>query len=202
LYFLTCVADSCFSLIRFKSWRLSDWITVKTYTFVVMKRLVFFLIVIETALELYAQRRLTFLDMDTHLTIPNVTVRVKDRVYYSNAAGRVTVDSLADTVMFSHVRYLPEKLRSYEVRDTVFLLPTDHVLPEVVVDELNPQLKGLVDSWAKAGAMMGAAEAPRGLVNFDFGMMLDKRKRRDKKHLDRAKEILDKWDEADMYKKK
>ena len=39
-------------------------------------------------------------------------------------------------------------------------------------------------------------------LTFDFGMMLDKRWRRDRKRLKRAKEVLREWDLAPAYKEK
>ena len=46
---------------------------------------------------------------------------------------------------------------------------------------------------AKAAAI-GAANAPKGIASFDFAELIDFRKRRDKKHLKKAKEVLSKWD--------
>lgn len=159
------------------------------------------LVMIAASLEGAAQRQITILDMDTHLPVANVSVRAGGRVVSSDAIGRVRVDSLADSISFRHVHYLPERMRSYEVGDTMYLLPQDHVLDEVVVMELNPKLKGMVSGWALQGAMAGAAEAPAGVAQFDFGMMLDRRRRRDKKHKEQAKEILEKWEEAEIYKR-
>ena len=46
--------------------------------------------------------------------------------------------------------------------------------------------------------MMGAIVSGRrvGIASFDFASLLDRRGRRDKKHLERAKEILKEWDKA------
>jgi hypothetical protein len=55
-------------------------------------------------------------------------------------------------------------------------------------------VKGLIAAWAKMGAMMGAAEAPAGLVSFDFANLLDRRGRRDRKHKKQAEVILKEWD--------
>ena len=165
-----------------------------------MQRTLFVFFLMGCCLTAFSQRRITVLDMDTRLPVSNVSVRASGKTFYSDVVGRVVIDTLADTLSFSHVRYLPERLRSYEVGDTMLLLPQDHVLQEVVVMELNPKLKSLVAGWALQGAMMGAAEAPAGVAQFDFGMMLDRRGRRDRKHKEQAKEVLGKWEEADVYK--
>jgi len=143
-----------------------------------------------------AQRQIVVLDMDTGLPIRDVSVRVdKDNSTQTDYLGRTKVPIVFDTIMFSHVRYESERLVYQEVADTMYLLPIEHMLPEVQVTELNPQTKSLISSWAKIGAMMGAAEAPQGVASFDFASILDRRGRRDKKHLERAKKILKKWDE-------
>lgn len=145
-----------------------------------------------------AQRQIVVLDMDTDLPVRDVSVRVDSgKASKTDYLGRVTIPLLFDSIMFSHVRYEREQLRHQELTDTMYLLPIEHMLPEVRVTELNPQLKGLISGWALAGAMMGAAEAPRGVASFDFASMLDRRGRRDKKHLERAKKILEEWDKAE-----
>jgi len=145
-----------------------------------------------------AQRQIVVLDMDTDLPVRDVSVRVDSgKASKTDYLGRVTIPILFDSIMFSHVRYERELLRHQELTDTMYLLPIEHMLPEVRVTELNPHLKGLISGWALAGAMMGAAEAPRGVASFDFASMLDRRGRRDKKHLERAKKILEEWDKAE-----
>ncbi|MCR5130021.1 MAG: hypothetical protein K6C10_00990 [Prevotella sp.] len=142
-----------------------------------------------------AQRPIVVLDMDTGLPVRDVSVRVDNgAAKQTDYLGRTSVPILFDSIMFSHVRYESERLNYQEVRDTMYLLPIEHMLPEVQVTELNPQTKSLISSWAKIGAMMGAAEAPKGVASFDFASMLDRRGRRDKKHLERAKKILKDWD--------
>jgi hypothetical protein len=81
-----------------------------------------------------------------------------------------------------------------ELSDTMYLLPIEHMLPEVKVNAASPEMLAAFKAWAQMGAMMGAAEAPRGIASFDFASLLDRRGRRDKKHLERAKEILKEWD--------
>ncbi|MBR6456074.1 MAG: hypothetical protein IKS72_03965, partial [Prevotella sp.] len=96
---------------------------------------------------------------------------------------------------FSHMRYEYERITMAELGDTMFLLPKEHMLPEVKVTELNPQTKATIAGWVMSGAMEGAALAPRGVASFDFFEIFDRRGRRDRKHLERAKKILKEWDE-------
>jgi hypothetical protein len=142
-----------------------------------------------------AQRRIVVLDMDTDLPVRDVSVRANgSAATKTDVLGRANVPLTADSISFSHVLYCSERLAMAELGDTMYLLPVEHLLPEVRVTELNPSIKGMISAWALAGAMMGAAEAPRGIASFDFASMLDRRSRRDKKHLERAKEILKEWD--------
>ena len=147
-------------------------------------------------LSMFAQRHLTILDMDTSLPIRDVSVRVdQEHAVQTDYLGRVDVPVVFDSITFSHVRYEHEHLALKEVGDTMYLLPIEHMLPEVHVNAASPEMLALFKGWAMAGAMIGAAEAPRGVASFDFASMLDRRGRRDKKHLERAKKILKEWDE-------
>ena len=126
--------------------------------------------------EATAQRSITVLDMD------------QQRSVETDHLGRATIPVLFDSIAFSHVRYERERLAMVELSDTMYLLPIEHMLPEVKVNAASPEMLAAFKAWAQMGAMAGAAEAPRGIASFDFASLLDRRGRRDKKHLERAKE--------------
>ena len=143
-----------------------------------------------------AQRKVLLLDSDTNMPIAGVSVKTDEgESVTSDGRGIATLTMPFDTVRFSHLKYNPEMLKKSEVRDTIYLIPTVHLLPEVTVTELAPEIKALIKGWAAIGAAQGAAMAPRGIASFDFANMLDRRRRRDKKHLEKAKDVLEKWDE-------
>lgn len=148
-------------------------------------------------LAVEAQRRLTVIDMDTSLPIRDVSVRVDSGVaVQTDYLGRVEVPVTFDSITFSHIRYEREHLALQEVSDTMYMLPVEHMLPEVKVNAASPELLAMFKGWAMAGAMMGTPDQGNGIVvTFDFASMLDRRGRRDKKHLERAKKILKEWDE-------
>lgn len=147
--------------------------------------------------EASAQRNITVLDMDTDLPVKGVSVRVDQRrSAETDHLGRVTIPVVFDSIAFSHVRYERERLAMVELSDTMYLLPIEHMLPEVKVNAASPEMVAAFKAWAQMGAMIGAAEAPRGIASFDFASLLDRRGRRDKKHLERAKEILKEWDKT------
>lgn len=141
------------------------------------------------------QRRVVVYDMDTNKPVAGVSVRSDHhKAVTTGLDGVAVVEEPSDSISFSHVQYGFERLTARELPDTMFLLPNDHMLPEVTVTELDPRVKGLIAAWAKMGAMMGAAEAPAGLVSFDFANLLDRRGRRDRKHKKQAEVILKEWD--------
>lgn len=161
-----------------------------------MKKVIVLLLCGFVFIEMQAQRRITVIDMDTNVPIRDVSVKIdSQKVVKTDYLGRIDVPVVFDSIAFSHVRYEHERLAMTEVGDTMFLLPKDHMLPEVKVVELDPRVKGLISGWVHKGAMQGVALAPGGGASFDFADLLDRRGRRDRKHLERAKKILKDWDE-------
>ena len=149
------------------------------------------------------QRQILILDSDTHQPVKGVSVITDhgDEVD-SNEKGIALVALPFDTIRFKHVKYSPEMLLQAELPDTMYLLPLVHLLPEVTVTELAPEIKEMIKGWVAQAAMEGAAMAPAGIVSFDFASLLDRRGRRDKKHLKKAKEVLEKWDKTKADDKK
>ena len=134
-------------------------------------------------------RSIVVVDMDTYQIIPDVSVKVDNRmIVFTDKQGRVDIGEPFDSVMFSHVRYGKEN-------DTMYLLPNEHLLPEVIVSELDPRVAAMIKGWVSGAVGEGAMLAPKGVASFDFSSLLDKRRRRDKKHLKRARKILEEWDE-------
>ena len=89
--------------------------------------------------------------------------------------------------------YAPEKLLRNEVlRDTVFLYPAEHYLDEVIVTG-----KQIVDGRELLKRMpkrdILEKKPAHSLLEFDVGLMLDKRLRRDRKHVEKLREVSRKW---------
>ena len=162
-----------------------------------MKKVIVLLLCSIVPIEMLAQRRVVVVDMDTNVPIRDVSVKIdSQKVIQTDYLGRIDVPIVFDSIAFSHVRYERERLAMVELGDTMYLLPIEHMLPEVKVNAASPEMLAAFKAWAQMGAMAGAAEAPRGIASFDFASLLDRRGRRDKKHLERAKEILKEWDKA------
>jgi hypothetical protein len=60
---------------------------------------------------------------------------------------------------------------------------------------IDPRVAAMIKGWVSGAVGEGAMLAPKGVASFDFSSLLDKRRRRDKKHLKRARKILEEWDE-------
>ena len=160
-----------------------------------MKKLILLLLSGIVSVEMQAQRRIVVIDMDTNLPVREVSVKIdSQKVAQTDYLGRIDVPLVFDSIAFSHLRYEYVRITMTELGDTMFLLPKEHMLPEVKITELNPKTKAVIAGWVTAGAMEGAALAPRGVASFDFFEIFDRRGRRDRKHLERAKKILKEWD--------
>ena len=160
-----------------------------------MKSTLVILLLTLVGLEIHAQRRITVIDMDSNLPVKDVSVRAgHHQVALTDYLGRADVPIVFDSIAFSHVYYEREQLAMEELGDTMYLLPKEHILPEVRVNAATPEMLARFKGWAMVGAMQGAAEAPGGIASFDFANMLDRRDRRDRKHLERSRKILKEWD--------
>ena len=79
------------------------------------------------------------------------------------------------------------------LRDTVFLFPAEHYLDEVVV--IGKQVidgRELLKKMPKRDIL--EKKPAHSLLEFDVGLMLDKRLRRDRKHVEKLREVFKKMD--------
>lgn len=111
--------------------------------------------------------------------------------------GFINLPDSFQTATFKKKGYAPEKLMRDEVlRDTVFLFPAEHYLDEVVVTG-----KQVVDGRELLKKMpkrdILEKKPPHSLQEFDFGLMLDKRLRRDRQHVEKLREVFKKMDGLD-----
>ena len=140
---------------------------------------------------IYGQRKITVLDLETHLPIKDVTVRVDSAlVRRTNYVGQVEIPLSFRYITFTHMNYSKERLAFVELTDTMYMLARRYQLGEVVVMGINPDLK---KSMQRAHDNMRNQSIMKGL-EFDFGRLLDRRWRRDRKHYRKAQELLREWD--------
>lgn len=144
-----------------------------------------------TALYASAQRKIVVVDMETHLPVADVSVKTDSaRAVMTDRNGVASISERFDSISFSHMRYLSDKVTFEEMKDTMYLVPKNLMLPDVVVTGVNPDLK---KAMKKNYERMLEQPTVKGLT-FDFANIIDRRGRRDRKHLKKAKEILREWD--------
>ena len=137
-------------------------------------------------------------DGATHFPIRDVLVSVDGKnVGLTTWEGYINLPDSFQTATFKKKGYAPEKLLCDEVlRDTVFLFPAEHYLDEVVV--IGKQVvdgRELLKKMPKRDIL--EKKPAHSLQEFDFGLMLDKRLRRDRKHVEKLREVFKKMDGLD-----
>lgn len=134
-------------------------------------------------------------DGATHFPIRDVLVGVDGKnVGLTTWQGIINLPDSFQTASFKKKGYAPEKLfRSEVLRDTVFLFPAEHYLDEVVV--IGKQVidgRELLKKMPKRDIL--EKKPAHSLLEFDVGLMLDKRLRRDRKHVEKLREVFKKMD--------
>ena len=154
----------------------------------------FFLWLLLPLSSLQAQKVLVC-DGATHFPIRDVLVSVDGKnVGLTTWQGIINLPDSFQTASFKKKGYAPEKLfRSEVLCDTVFLFPAEHYLDEVVV--IGKQVvdgRELLKKMPKRDIL--EKKPAHSLLEFDVGLMLDKRLRRDRKHVEKLREVFKKMD--------
>lgn len=154
----------------------------------------FFLWLLLPLSSLQAQKVLVC-DGATRFPIRDVLVSVDGKnVGLTTWQGIINLPDSFQTASFKKKGYAPEKLlRSEVLRDTVFLFPAEHYLDEVVV--IRKQVvdgRELLKKMPKRDILEKRPSG--GLGGFDLGLILDKRYRRDRRHVRELREIFKKMD--------
>ena len=134
-------------------------------------------------------------DGATRFPIRDVLVSVDGKnVGLTTWQGIINLPDSFQTASFKKKAYAPEKLfRSEVLRDTVFLFPAEHYLDEVVV--IGKQVvdgRELLKKMPKRDILEKRPSG--GLGGFDLGLILDKRYRRDRRHVEKLREVFKKMD--------
>ena len=154
----------------------------------------FFLWLLLPLSSLQAQKVLVC-DGATRFPIRDVLVSVDGKnVGLTTWQGFINLPDSFQTATFKKKGYVPEKLfRSEVLRDTVFLFPAEHYLDEVVV--IGKQVvdgRELLKKMPKRDIL--EKKPAHSLLEFDVGLMLDKRLRRDRQHVEKLREVFKKMD--------
>lgn len=140
-------------------------------------------------------RKFVVADMETRVPVRDAVVSTKSGYRdTTNYRGICYIPVQFDTLSVSHGKYLTERLTAKEIKDTTYLIPNSHQISEVTVwgDGTPSVSKGLTEQVRQI-----FRDNTRGGMAFDFAKMLDKRYRRDMKHLRKTREIFKEMDKDD-----
>ena len=158
-------------------------------------RLVLFFLWLLLPLSSLQAQKVLVCDGATRFPIRDVLVGVDGKnVGFTTWQGIINLPDSFQIATFKKKGYAPEKLfRSEVLRDTVFLFPAEHYLDEVVV--IGKQVvdgRELLKKMPKRDIL--EKKPAHSLLEFDVGLMLDKRLRRDRKHVEKLREVFKKMD--------
>ena len=158
-------------------------------------RLVLFFLWLLLPLSSLQAQKVLVCDGATRFPIRDVLVGVDGKnVGLTTWQGIINLPDSFQIATFKKKGYAPEKLyRSEVLRDTVFLFPAEHYLDEVVV--IGKQVvdgRELLKKMPKRDIL--EKKPAHSLLEFDVGLMLDKRLRRDRKHVEKLREVFKKMD--------
>ena len=140
-------------------------------------------------------RKFVVADMETRVPVRDAVASTKSGYRdTTNYRGICYIPVQFDTLSVSHGKYLTERLTAKEIKDTTYLIPNSHQISEVTIwgDGTPSVSKGLTEQIRQ----IFRDNTPGGLA-FDFAKMLDKRYRRDMKHLRKTREIFKELDKDD-----
>ena len=158
-------------------------------------RLVLFFLWLLLPLSSLRAQKVLVCDGATRFPIRDVLVSADGKnVGLTTWQGIINLPDSFQTATFKKKGYAPEKLLRDEVlRDTVFLFPAEHYLDEVVV--IGKQVvdgRELLKKMPKRDIL--EKKPAHSLLEFDVGLMLDKRLRRDRQHVEKLREVFKKMD--------
>lgn len=140
-----------------------------------------------------AQPRCVVIDKETGTPLRDVKVHTESGILaVSDYQGRVYIDTVFQSATLSHVSYLSRVVKAEEMRDTLWMIPKENRLGEVVVWGTNR--KNINSMVADATKNLEAYAPPPGLASFDFFNMFRK-KPLSRKARKKNKKLLDNWDQ-------
>lgn len=144
-----------------------------------------------------AQKTCVIASAEDHVPVREALIHTDNNHWArTDYRGYWTMKYQFDSATVSKPGFLKTTIYLKNLPDTVFLLPHSHQLTEVEVwGENMPGIKN-IQKDAHRQAEIGGANAPNG-ASFDFAKMLDKRGRRDGKHLREAHKIFSEMGRVD-----
>lgn len=144
-----------------------------------------------------AQKTCVIASAEDHVPVREALIHTNNNHWArTDYRGYWTMKYQFDSATVSKPGFLKTTIYLKNLPDTVFLLPHSHQLTEVEVwGENMPGIKG-IEGEARKQAEIGGAGVSTG-ASFDLAKMLDKRGRRDSKHLREAHKIFSEMGRVD-----
>lgn len=171
-----------------------------------MRRLFLIIIALVVIVSLAnAQKTCVIANAEDHVPIREALIHTDNNHWArTDYRGYWTMKYQFDSATVSKPGYVKTTVYLKNLPDTLFLLPESHQLGTVEVWGKDKEGINRMKEQAAQEAL-GAAGASSG-ASFDFANMLDKRGRRDRKHMKKAHELFKEMEEkkdpiVDAYKK-
>lgn len=154
-----------------------------------------------------AQKTCVIANAEDHVPIREALIHTDNNHWArTDYRGYWTMKYQFDSATVSKPGFVKTTVYLKNLPDTLFLLPESHQLGTVEVWGKDKESINRMKNQAAQEALAGAAEAPKGIASFDFANMLDKRGRRDHKHMKKAHELFKEMEEkkdpiVDAYEK-
>lgn len=141
-------------------------------------------------------KKMIIADIETHVPLRGVVVFTDGYIDTTNYRGVCYIPETFDTLTVYRPSYLAERLLPAEVGDSAFLIPEGMGINEVTVwgTDGRKRINDAIEA-AKRAEGRPLPDASHGtLLTFDIGKALDRRGRRDMRHL---RKVRRKFGEAD-----
>jgi hypothetical protein len=139
-------------------------------------------------------KKLVVIDIETKVPMRGVIVSTKTGYRdTTNWRGICHVPAAFDTLTVFKHNYIPERLIANELKDTTALIPSGSAISEVTVwgkNNVNQNIKEGISSQPLPNPSNASIS-----YSFDFANLIDRRGRRDRKHL---KSVKNKFQEMDV----
>lgn len=142
-------------------------------------------------------RKLVVADIETKVPMRGVIVSTKGGYCdTTNWRGVCHVPVSFDTLLVAKANYIAERIVLSELKDSTFLIPAGTAISEVTVwgkEGIDDKVKG----WAAGMPAILPDPATGRIAVLDFANWIDKRSRRDHKHLRKVRKKFSEMDEYD-----
>lgn len=139
-------------------------------------------------------KKLVVIDIETKVPMRGVIVSTKTGYRdTTNWRGICHVPTAFDTLTVFKHNYIPERLIANELKDTTALIPSGSAISEVTVwgkNNVNQNIKEGISSQPLPNPSNASIS-----YSFDFANLIDRRGRRDRKHL---RSVKNKFQEMDV----